>query len=96
MKLASSMHRSITALPTSLVPDSNGALDLLRQRRQHPAVDRIGGAEQRHNPIAHHLIDGPLIAVDRRHHAFQHRAEELAVLLGVAIGQHFHGAFQIG
>ena len=28
-----------------------------------------GGAEQRHDAITHHLVDGPLIAMHGRHHA---------------------------
>ena len=51
-------------------------------------------AEQSHDAIAHHLIDGPLIAVDRRHHPFQHGVEEQAGLLGVAVSQHFMEPFR--
>jgi hypothetical protein len=53
-------------------------------------------SEQRHNPITHDLIHRPLVAVHRRHHALQHRVEELARLLGVAVGQQLHGTFQVG
>src|SRR5262249_17065865 len=55
-----------------------------------------GRPEQRHDPIAHDLVHGPLIAMDRRHHAFQDRIEELPSLLRVAVGEEFHGAFEIG
>jgi hypothetical protein len=54
-----------------------------------------GGAEQRHNAITHHLVDGPLIAMHGRHHALQHRVEELPGLLGVAVGQQLHRAFEV-
>ena len=30
------------------------------------------------------------------HHAFQDRIENLARLLGVTVGEQFHGAFQVG
>ena len=52
--------------------------------------------KQGHNAIAHDLVHGPLIAMHGRHHALQHRIEELACLLGVAVSQEFHGAFEIG
>jgi hypothetical protein len=34
--------------------------------------------------------------VHRRHHALQHRVEELAPLLGFAVGQQLHRALEIG
>ena len=43
--------------------------------------------KQGHNAIAHDLVDGAFIAVHGRHHALQHRIEELPGVLGVAIGQ---------
>ena len=55
-----------------------------------------GGAEQRHDAIAHDLVDGALVAVHRGHHAVEHRVQELARLLGVAVGQQGHGAFEVG
>jgi hypothetical protein len=51
--------------------------------------------EQGHNPVAHDLVHGPLAAVHRGHHALQHRVEELARLLGVAVGQQLQRAFEI-
>ena len=53
-------------------------------------------AEQRHDAVAHHLVDGALVAVDGLHHAFEHRVEELPRLLGIAVGQQFHRALQVG
>src|SRR5262249_18212037 len=55
-----------------------------------------GSPEERHNAIAHDLIDGPLIAMDRRDHPFQHRIEQLPRFLRIAIGQQLHGSLQIG
>jgi hypothetical protein len=43
--------------------------------------------EQGHDPVAHHLVHGPFIAMDRIQHALQHRVEHLPGLLGVAISQ---------
>ena len=53
-------------------------------------------AEQRHDPIAHDLVDGALVAVHGLHHPFQHGIEQLARLLGVAIGEQFHRALEVG
>ena len=53
-------------------------------------------AEERHDPIAHHLIDRPLVAVDGLHHPFEHRIEDLPRLLGIAVGEELHGALQVG
>ena len=55
-----------------------------------------GRAEEGHDAIAHDLVDGALVAVDGLHHALQDRVEELAGLLGVAVGQQLHGALQVG
>ena len=59
---------------------------LVRQRR----------AEEGHDAIAHHLVHRPLVAVDGRHHVLDDGIEELARLLGVAIGEELHGALEVG
>ena len=51
--------------------------------------------KERHDAIAHHLVDGALIAMDGRHQAFQHRVQELSGLLRITIGQQLHGAFEV-
>ena len=53
-------------------------------------------AEERHDPVAHHLVDGALVAVDRLHHVLEHGVEELARLLGVAVGEQLHRALEVG
>jgi hypothetical protein len=58
---------------------------LVRQRR----------AEERHDPIAHHLVDGALVAVHRLHHPLDHRVEDLSSLLGVAVGEQLHRALEV-
>ena len=45
------------------------------------------GAEERHDPVAHDLVDRTLVAVDRFHHPFEHGIENLPPLLGIAVGQ---------
>ena len=57
---------------------------------------RHGCPKERHNAVAHDLVDRPLVAVHGGHHAFQDRIEELPGLFGVAIGQQFHRAFEVG
>ena len=54
-----------------------------------------GCPEQCHDPVAHHLIHGPLVAVNRLHHALEHRVEEFARLLGIAVGQELHRALEV-
>ena len=59
---------------------------LMRQRR----------AKQRHDAVAHDLVDRALIAMHGIHHPLQHRIKELAGLLGVAVSEEFHRALQVG
>jgi len=54
------------------------------------------GAEQRHDAVAHHLVDGALVAMSRLHHPLEHRVEHPAGLLGIAVGQELHGALEVG
>ena len=53
-------------------------------------------AEQRHDPVAHHLVDGALVAVDGLHHPFEHGIEDLARFLGIAVGEQLHRALEVG
>ena len=53
-------------------------------------------AEERHDPVAHDLVDGALVAVDGLHHALEHRVEELARFLGIAVGEQLHRALEVG
>ena len=53
-------------------------------------------AEERHDPVAHDLVDRALVAVDGLHHPLEHRVEELPRLLGVAVGEQLHRALQVG
>ena len=54
------------------------------------------GAEQRHDAIAHDLVHGSIVAVDCLHHAFEHGVEELARILGIAVGEQLHRPLQVG
>ena len=53
-------------------------------------------AKEDHDPIPHHLVHGPLIAMYGRHHPFQHGIEQLSGFLGIAVGEEFHRIFEIG
>ncbi len=53
-------------------------------------------AEERHDPVAHDLVDGALVTVDGVHHALEHGVEELPGLLGVAVGEELHRALEVG
>ncbi len=52
--------------------------------------------EQRHDPVAHHLVDGALVAVDGLHHPLEDRVEELPRLLGITVGEQLHRALEVG
>ncbi len=84
--------------PERLGVAGHGLLHLERRVAGAHGVVLVGDrrAEQRHDPIAHDLVDGPLIPVDRLHHSLEHRIEELARLLGIAVDQELHRAFQVG
>ena len=55
-----------------------------------------GRAEEGHDPVAHHLVHGALVAVDGLHHVLEHGIEELARLLGIAVGEQLHRALEVG
>ncbi len=59
---------------------------LVRERR----------AEERHDSIAHHLVDGTLVPVDGLHHQLEDRVENLARLLRIPVGQQLHRALEVG
>ena len=52
--------------------------------------------KQGHDAITHHLVHRAFVLVDGRHHAVEHRIEQVPCLLGVTVGQEFHGPFQVG
>ena len=53
-------------------------------------------AEERHDPVAHDLVHGALVAVDGLHHALEDGVEEFSRLLGVAVGEELHRALEVG
>ena len=52
--------------------------------------------KQGHDAIAHDLVDGAFVLVHGRHHAVEHRIEQLPRLLGVALGQQLHRPLEVG
>jgi hypothetical protein len=55
-----------------------------------------GGAEERHNAIAEHLVDGALEAVHGVHHVMESGIEELLGGFGVETADEFRRVFEIG
>src|SRR5438105_15229241 len=51
--------------------------------------------EQRHDPIAHHLVHGALVSVNRFHHKFEDRIEDLSRLFWISLSEKFHGPLEI-
>src|SRR5262249_17938004 len=49
-----------------------------------------------HDAVPHDLVDGALVAVDGLHHPLQDGVEQLARLLGVAVGEELHGTLEVG
>ena len=41
--------------------------------------------KERHDPVAHDLVDGTLVPVNGVHHAFEHRIEDGPRLFGITI-----------
>ena len=53
-------------------------------------------AEQRHDPVAHHLVHRAFKAVHGVHHVREDRIEDVARVLGIAVGEELHRALEIG
>jgi hypothetical protein len=51
--------------------------------------------EQSHDAVAHHLIDGAFVAMDRFHHPLEHRIEEPPGVFRVSIGQNLERSAEI-
>ncbi len=49
-----------------------------------------GRPEERHDAVAHHLVDRAFVAVDRFHHQLEHRLEDRVRLLRIPVGKHLH------
>jgi hypothetical protein len=52
-------------------------------------------AEQRHDAVAHHQVHGALVVMHRLHHSIEHRLEDSARILGIALGNQLHRAFEV-
>jgi hypothetical protein len=55
-----------------------------------------GRSKERHDPVAHHLVDRALVGMDGLDHALEDGVEKPPRLLGVPIGKQLHRAFQVG
>ena len=52
-------------------------------------------AEEGHDPVAHDLVHGPLVAVNGLHHPLEDRIQQLPGLLGVPVGEELHRALHV-
>jgi hypothetical protein len=52
-------------------------------------------AEQRHDPVTHHLVHRTLVAVNSLHHQFEHGVQDLAGFLGIPVSEKFHRALEV-
>src|SRR5262249_33232643 len=53
-------------------------------------------AEERHDSVAHHLVDRALVPMDGLHHPLKNGIENLASLLRITVGEQFHRALEVG
>ena len=81
-----SLYRLIDSLhPQRRVARTHGVI-LVGERR----------AEERHDPVAHHLVHRAFVAVHRLHHVFKNGVENLSGFFRITVGEQFHRAFQVG
>jgi hypothetical protein len=52
-------------------------------------------AEERHDSVAHDLVDGALVAMHRLHHVLENGIKQLARLLGIAVGEELHRSLEV-
>ena len=52
--------------------------------------------EESHDAVAHDLVDGALVVMDRLHHACEHRVEQPARVLGISVGEQLHRPLEVG
>jgi hypothetical protein len=64
-------------------------------RAHHVVLVGHRGAEDRHDPVAQHLVDGALVPVHRLHHQGQHRIQHAARVLRIAVGQQLERALHV-
>src|SRR5262249_13107424 len=53
-------------------------------------------SEKRHDSVAHHLVHSAFVPMHGLHHVLQDGVEYLARFLGIAIGEQFHRALEVG
>jgi peptidoglycan/xylan/chitin deacetylase (PgdA/CDA1 family) len=58
-------------------------------------LEREWSTEERHDPVAHHLVDHALVPMDRLHHDLEDRIEQRARLLRFPFGEELHRALQV-
>jgi hypothetical protein len=82
----------LVAVPREIVEHPEGGVSGAKRM----VLERERRAEERHDPVAEHLVHGALVGVNRFHHDLEHRIQELSRLLGIAIHQELHRALDVG
>ena len=52
--------------------------------------------EERHDAVAHDLIDGSFVAMHSFHHVLDHRIKKFPRFLRIAVGEQLHRSFHVG
>ena len=52
-------------------------------------------SERRHDPVTHHVVHRPLVAMHSFHHPLDYRIEQSSGFLRVAVCQEFHRALEV-
>ena len=55
-----------------------------------------GRAEDRHDPVAEHLVHGALVVMDRLHHPLEDGVEELPRFFRITVGKQLHRPLEVG
>jgi hypothetical protein len=53
-------------------------------------------AEERHDAVTHHLVNGSFVAVNGLNHLLENRVQNSACFLRVAVGEQLHRALEVG
>jgi hypothetical protein len=86
------VHRQAMRAPYLVTIAVQRGLDVERRIAGPHGVVLVGQrrAKERHDAIAHDLVDGSFVVMYSGHHALQHRVENRPRLFGVAVGQRLH------
>ena len=83
------LHRDAVGPPDLVGVSTDRALHVEGRIAGADRVVLVGKrrAEEGHDPVAHHLVHRALVSMNGLHHPLEHGVQELARLLGVAVGE---------